>query len=216
MRLRRKPWVDEAIHDFDDFVFPKDKPANEEQKGNWENVFGRSGRLYVELGTGKGDFISQLALRNPDVNFIGIEAQQDVLYSAAKKIRELNLTNVKLLTFDINNIENIFAEGEIDQLYINFCDPWPKARHAKRRLTHVGFLRRYAKLLKKPGRLIFKTDNRPLFDFSLEQFEEAGLKVEDVSFDLHAENRPDNIMTEYERKFSAFGEKINRCEVVFS
>ena len=99
MRLRRKPWVDEAIHDFDDFVFPKDKPANEEQKGNWENVFGRSGRLYVELGTGKGDFISQLALRNPDVNFIGIEAQQDVLYSAAKKIRELNLTNVKLLTF---------------------------------------------------------------------------------------------------------------------
>ena len=216
MRLRRKPWVDEAIHDFDDFVFPKDKPANEEQKGNWEKVFGRSGRLYVELGTGKGDFISQLALRNPDVNFIGIEAQQDVLYSAAKKIKEMNLTNVKLLTFDINNIENIFAEGEIDQLYINFCDPWPKARHAKRRLTHVGFLRRYAKLLKKPGRLIFKTDNRPLFDFSLEQFEEAGLKVEDVSFDLHAENRPDNIMTEYERKFSGFGEKINRCEVVFS
>ena len=216
MRLRRKPWVDEAIHDFDDFVFPKDKPANEEQKGNWENVFGRSGRLYVELGTGKGDFISQLALRNPDVNFIGIEAQQDVLYSAAKKIKELNLTNVNLLTFDINNIENIFAEGEIDQLYINFCDPWPKARHATRRLTHVGFLRRYAKLLKKPGRLIFKTDNRPRFDFSLEQFEEAGLKVEDVSFDLHAENRPDNIMTEYERKFSGFGEKINRCEVVFS
>ncbi len=216
MRLRRKPWVDEAIHDFDDFVFPKDRPAGEEQKGCWQQVFGRPGSLYVELGTGKGDFISQLALRHPEVNFIGIEAQQDVLYSAAKKVRALGLTNVKLLVFDINNIENIFAEHEVDQFYINFCDPWPKARHAKRRLTYVGFLRRYEKLLKKPGRLIFKTDNRPLFDFSLEQFAEAGLAVEDVSFDLHSENRPDNIMTEYERKFSGFGEKINRCEVVFA
>ena len=203
MRLRRKPWVDEAIHDFDDFVFPKDKPAGEEQKGRWHEVFGRQAPLYVELGTGKGDFISQLA-------------QQDVLYSAAKKIRELGLTNVKLLVFDINNIETIFDQPEVDQFYINFCDPWPKARHAKRRLTHIGFLHRYDKLLKKPGKLIFKTDNRPLFDFSLEQFQEAGLQVEDVSFDLHSENRPDNIMTEYERKFSGFGEKINRCEVVFA
>lgn len=216
MRLRRKPWVDEAIHDFDDFVFPKDRPAGEEQRGHWQEVFGREAPLYVELGTGKGDFISQLALRHPDVNFIGIEAQQDVLYSAAKKIRELGLTNVRLLVFDINNIETIFDQPEVDQFYINFCDPWPKARHAKRRLTHIGFLRRYEKLLKKPGRLIFKTDNRPLFDFSLEQFQEAGLKVEDVSFDLHSENRPDNIMTEYEHKFSGFGEKINRCEVVFA
>ena len=215
MRLRRKPWVDEAIHDFDDFVFPKDRPAGEEQKGSWRQVFGREGRLYVELGTGKGDFISQLALRHPDVNFIGIEAQQDVLYSAAKKVRELGLTNVRLLVFDINNIESIFAEHEVDQFYINFCDPWPKKRHAKRRLTHVGFLEKYRRLLKKPGELHFKTDNRPLFDFSLEQFEEAGLRVQDVSYDLHAENRPDNIMTEYERKFSGFGEKINRCEVIF-
>ena len=215
MRLRRKPWVDEAIHAFDDFVFPKDKPASEEQKGRWSEVFGRSAQLHVELGMGKGDFISQLAQRHPEINFIGIEAQQDVLYSAAKKVRELGLTNVRMLSFDINNIENIFAEHEVDQFYINFCDPWPKARHAKRRLTHVGFLKRYGKLLKKPGKLIFKTDNRPLFDFSLEQFEEAGLKVEDVSFDLHSENRPDNIMTEYERKFSGFGEKINRCEVLF-
>ena len=115
MRLRRKPWVDEAIHDFDDFVFPKDKPAGEEQKGRWHEVFGRQAPLYVELGTGKGDFISQLALRHPEVNFIGIEAQQDVLYSAAKKIRELGLTNVKLLVFDINNIETIFDQPEVDQ-----------------------------------------------------------------------------------------------------
>ena len=98
---------------------------------------------------------------------------------------------------------------------MNFCDPWPKARHAKRRLTHVNFLEKYRRLLKKGGELFFKTDNRPLFDFSLEQFELAGLQVADISFDLHAEQRPDNIMTEYERKFSGFGEKINRCEVTF-
>ncbi len=125
------------------------------------------------------------------------------------------LKNVRLLVFDINKIEDIFAPGEVDRFYINFCDPWPKKRHAKRRLTHVGFLEKYRGLLKSGGRIHFKTDNRPLFDFSLEQFEEAKLTVQDVSFDLHAENRPDNIMTEYERKFSGFGEKINRCEVVF-
>lgn len=215
MRLRRKPWVDEAIHQFDAFVYPKDKPASEEQRGSWDKEFARQAPLHVELGTGKGDFITQLALRNPHINYIGIEAQQDVLYMAAKKVAEQEIPNIKLLVFDINNIENIFAEGEVDQFYINFCDPWPKARHAKRRLTHVGFLRRYSKLLKHPGKLIFKTDNRPLFDFSLEQFQEAGLQVNDVSFDLHSENRPDNIMTEYERKFSGFGEKINRCEVTF-
>jgi tRNA (guanine-N7-)-methyltransferase len=207
--------VDQAIHNFDDFVFPKDNPASDDQKGRWDQVFGRKAPLHVELGTGKGDFISQMALGHPDINFIGIEAQQDVLYMAAKKIRELEITNVRLLVFDINHIEEIFDHGEVDQFYINFCDPWPKARHAKRRLTHVGFLRRYSVLLKHPGKLEFKTDNRPLFDFSLEQFQEAGLKVEDVSYDLHAEHRPDNIMTEYERKFSGFGEKINRCEVIF-
>lgn len=216
MRLRRKPWIDQAIHEYDDFVFTKDAPANETQKGKWKaEVFQREAPLFVELGTGKGDFITQLALKNPQNNYIGIEAQQDVIYIAARKVRELNLPNVKLLVFDINNIENIFEQDEVDGFFINFCDPWPKSRHAKRRLTHVNFLERYRKLLKKEGKLIFKTDNRPLFDFSLEQFEEAKLKVEDVSFDLHAENRPDNIMTEYERKFSGLGEKINRCEVSF-
>ena len=178
-------------------------------------MFGRQAPLHVELGTGKGDFISQLAEREPDVNFIGIEAQQDVLYAAAKKVAERELRNVRLLVFDINGIERIFAPGEVDRFYINFCDPWPKKRHYKRRLTYAGFLEKYRRLLKRGGELHFKTDNHPLFLFSLGQFEEAGLTVRDVSYDLHAENRPDNIMTEYERKFSGFGEKIHRCEVVF-
>lgn len=217
MRLRRKPWVNEAIHEFDDFVFSKDCPASEEQKGHWrDEVFERQADLFVELGTGKGDFISNLAERFPEKNFIGIEAEQDVLYSAAKKVQEKALTNVRLLVFDIHQIAEIFAPEEVSGFYLNFCDPWPKARHAKRRLTHVSFLEKYRQLLKKDGRLFFKTDNRPLFDFSLEQFKEASLQVRDVSYDLHAEARPDNIMTEYERKFSGFGEKINYCEVLFS
>ncbi len=148
MRLRRKPWVDEAIHDFDAFVFPKDAPASEAEQGRWAEVFGRQAPLHVELGTGKGDFISQLAEREPDVNFIGIEAQQDVLYAAAKKVAEKELRNVRLLVFDINGIERIFAPGEVDRFYINFCDPWPKKRHYKRRLTYAGFLEKYRRLLK--------------------------------------------------------------------
>jgi tRNA (guanine-N7-)-methyltransferase len=216
MRLRRKPWIDEAIKDFSEFVYSRECKIGEEKKGKWNDVFGRKGELHVELGTGKGDFISQMAERYPEFNFIGIEAQQDVLYSAAKKVKEKNLANVRLLVFDINEIETIFASGEVDRFYVNFCDPWPKARHAKRRLTHVNFLEKYRGLLRTGGELFFKTDNRPLFDFSLEQFAEAMLEIRDVSFDLHAENRPENIMTEYERKFSGFGEKINRCEVVFS
>lgn len=215
MRLRRKPWVDKAIHDFDAFVFSRDQEIGEEKQGHWADIFDRQAPLYVELGTGKGDFISQFAERHSEINFIGIEMQQDVLYSAAKKIAEKELTNVRLLVFDINKIETIFAPGEVDRFFINFCDPWPKTRHAKRRLTYVGFLEKYRKLLRPQGELHFKTDNRPLFDFSLQQFEEAGLTVRDVTFDLHAENRPDNIETEYERKFSGFGEKINRCEVIF-
>ena len=215
MRLRRKPWVDKAIHDFDDFVFPKDAPASEEQQGRWSEVFGREAPLYVELGTGRGDFISQMAEREPGVNFIGIEAQQDVLYAAAKKVAAMELKNVRLLVFDIHEIERIFAPGEVDRFFLNFCDPWPKKRHYKRRLTYRGFLEKYRHLLKKGGELHFKTDNRPLFDFSLKEFEAAELAVRDVSYDLHAEGRPDNIMTEYERKFSGYGEKINRCEVIF-
>lgn len=217
MRLRRKPWIDEAILDFNDFVYTKGQSPSEEIKGHWHEVFDRQAPLYVELGTGKGDFISKTAALHPEVNFIGIELQQDVLYYAAKKVKELGLTNVRLMVFNIEQIENIFAEDEVDRFYINFCDPWPKARHAKRRLTYIGFLEKYRKLLKDNGELFFKTDNKPLFDFSLEQFELANLKVNALTFDLHnSKYQANNIMTEYERKFSGFGEKINRCEVIFT
>ena len=215
MRLRRKPWVDEAIHEFDDFVTSEGAKLGEEQKGHWAEKFGREAPLHVELGCGKGDFISQMAERCPEINFVGIEMQQTVLYTAAKKVAEKGLKNVRLLVFDINHIEEIFAPGEVARFYINFCDPWPKKRHAKRRLTYRSFLEKYRNLLASGGEIHFKTDNRPLFDFSLGEFEYARLAVRDISYDLHGKNRPDNIMTEYERKFSGFGEKINRCEVIF-
>ncbi|MBQ7515404.1 MAG: tRNA (guanosine(46)-N7)-methyltransferase TrmB [Schwartzia sp.] len=215
MRLRRKPWIETAIHEFDSFVYPKDRPAGEAERGHWHEIFGRRAPLYVELGTGKGDFISQIAVREPQHDFIGIEAEQDVLYRAAAKVAALSLPNVRLLVFDIKDMATLFLPGEIDGLYLNFCDPWPKKRHFKRRLTYREFLETYRLLLKPGGKLWFKTDNRPLFEFSLEEFAAAGLTVADVSYDLHAEARPDNIETEYERKFSGFGEKIHRCEVTF-
>ena len=208
MRLRRKPWVDEAIHEFDDFVFSRDSVLGEEKKGNWAKIFEREAPLYLELGMGKGDFMLGFCQTHPEVNFIGIELQQDVLFNAARKARDAKINNARLLVFDITDIQNIFDENEIDRIYLNFSDPWPKRRHAKRRLTHRNYLLKYKKLLKLNGELCFKTDNRPLFDFSIEEFAALNMETLDISYDLHAENRPDNIMTEYERKFSAKGEKI--------
>lgn len=212
VRLRKKPWVEEALDTFSNLVF---KNPGEELVGQWQEVFGRKAPLFVELGTGKGRFITELATRHQDINLVGIEAQQDVLYYAAKKVQERELTNVRLLVFDINNLLTIFAPGEVDRLYINFCDPWPKNRHAKRRLTHVNFLDKYAAILKPGGQLFFKTDNEELFAFSLEQFAERKLHLENVTHDLHNSDYQGNIMTEYEEKFSSKGMKIHRAEVTF-
>ena len=207
MRLRRKPWVDEAIKEFNSFVFVKDDDDVFTKKGAWSP----NSPLYVELGTGKGDFLRQKAALLPQVNFVGLELQQDVLYSAAKKISDAGLTNVRLAVFDINRIEEIFAPGEVARFYINFCDPWPKLRHAKRRLTYRAFLQKYRRLLVPKGELFFKTDNRLLFDFSLGEFAAENLTVRVADFDAV----PDDAPTEYEQKFRAKGNPICRAEAVF-
>ena len=211
MRLRKKPHTDEKLKNFSDFVIEKEKLDG--IGGHWAEKFGDdlTRKLYVELGTGKGDFITQIAEKYPDINFLGVEVEPTVVLAAARKVHEKNLSNVRLAIFDINHIAEIFAEDEVDRFYINFCDPWHKKRHAKRRLTHVRFLEMYRKILKAGSEIHFKTDNLALFDFSLEQFELAGYKVRDVNFDLHADEPLDNIRTEYENKFSAQGVKINRC-----
>jgi len=207
LRLRKKPHTDEKLKQFEDFVTVGEvEPIKKDL----------TRELYVELGTGMGDFITQIAERNPQINFIGLEVEKTCVLSAARKVREKNLSNVRLIVFDVNNISELFGEHEVDRLYINFCDPWPKKRHAKRRLTHVRFLEMYKKILKPEGEIYFKTDNRALFDFSLEQFALAGLEVRDVTNDLHADEPPDNIRTAYENKFSAAGVPINSCIARFA
>ena len=212
MRLRKKPHTLEKLENFSDFVTTA--KIDSSRAGQWKKIFGNENPLYVELGTGKGDFICAMAEKNPQINFVGLEMEAEVVLKAARKIDEKNLSNVKIIVFNVNNIEEIFAENEIDRLYINFCDPWPKKKHAKRRLTYITFLQKYKKILKHGGEIHFKTDNRALFDFSLEQFELASLKVNEISYDLHAEEPPENVRTEYENKFSAAGVPINRCVVV--
>jgi tRNA (guanine-N7-)-methyltransferase len=213
LRLRKKPWVAEALTGFSDIVVQN---PGEGLQGKWQDLFKKSLPLHVELGTGKGRFIIGMGEQHRElVNFVGIEAKEEVLYAAAQKVRERELTNVQLLVFDVNNILTIFAPGEIDRLYINFCDPWPKVRHAKRRLTHIGFLKKYRLVLKPGGQLWFKTDNRALFEFSLEQFSEFGLEVTNVTYDLLHSDFAGNVMTEYETKFSSQGQPIYRCEVNF-
>lgn len=211
MRLRRKPWIEEAIHDYADYAYVEGKPEN---KGHWRDVFSEPNRpFHVELGTGKGRFIAGMCEAYPAVNFLGLEVQLGVMYYAAQKLYEKGLSNGKVMLFDIEGIENIFAEGEVDQFYINFCDPWPKARHAKRRLTHRNFLARYEKLLAKGGEIHFKTDNEDLFHFSVEEFKEVGWTLREVCYDLHATNLA-NVRTEYEDKFSAKGQPIFRLEAI--
>ena len=209
MRLRRKPWIDTAILDYADFVTPLGGDWTR-FAGAWTETFGRTAPLHVEIGVGKGDFLTELAARNPNVNYVGLEAQQGVLYFAARKAAARELPNVRLLIFDAAHLTELFDSGEVDRIYLNFSDPWPKARHAKRRLTSEVFLARYAAVLKEGGAIHFKTDNAGLFAYSLETMEREGWLLSHVTHDLHALAEPDNIMTEYERKFSARGAKIGR------
>lgn len=209
MRLRRKPWIDTAILDYADFVTPLggDWTAF---TGHWSETFGREASLHVEIGVGKGVFLTELAAQSPDVNYVGLEMQQGVLFFAARKAAERGLKNLRLVVFDAARLTELFAPREVDRIYLNFSDPWPKARHAKRRLTSPLFLARYRTVLKADGELRFKTDNMGLFDYSLETMAAQGWHLSDVTHDLHALGEADNIMTEYERKFSARGAKIGR------
>lgn len=200
------------MDDYADIVFKK---PDESLRGRWHTIFGNKNPIHVELGTGRGRFITEMALLHPENNFIGLEAQIDVLYNAAIKARERQVGNLRLMVFDINYIETIFAEQEVTRFYINFCDPWPKNRHAKRRLTHRSFLEKYRGLLPPGGQLFFKTDNEKLFEFSLNEFAAAGLRLGNITFDLHNSGFAGNVMTEYEQRFSSKGMRIFRCEAAF-
>ena len=185
-----------------------------EQKGKWNEVFGNDNPIHIEVGMGKGKFIMELARQNPDVNYVGIEKYSSVLFRALEKRPELEQDNLVFIRMDAEELPEVFAKDEVERIYLNFSDPWPKDRHAKRRLTSKQFLGRYDTFLVPDGRVIFKTDNRPLFDFSLEQVEEANWILENHTFDLHnSEYVEGNIMTEYESKFVAEGKPINRMVI---
>lgn len=211
MRLRRKPWIDEAILEYAPYTIMEN---HEIHKGHWRDLFKEPSKpLYMELGTGKGRFIAGMAQAHPESNFIGFEVQIGVMYYAAQKLFEQHIDNAKVSLFDIAGIEDVVAPNEVDRFYINFCDPWPKAKHAKRRLTYHTFLERYARLLKDDGEIHFKTDNEGLFMFSLEEFKTCGWTLKNVTYDLHATDMP-NIRTEYEEKFSGKGQPIYRLEAI--
>lgn len=181
-------------------------------KGKWrEEYFKNDNPIYVEIGTGKGRFITTLAENNPDINYVGIEKYSSVLIRALEKQQELQLNNLIFIRMDAENVNDIFEKEEIDKIYLNFSDPWPKDRHAKRRLTSRQFLARYNEFLKKEGTVEFKTDNRDLFDFSVEETKEAGWNIEQITYDLHnSEMNEGNVMTEYEIRFSSEGTPINK------
>lgn len=184
----------------------------EEYKGRWKEVFLNDNPIQIEIGMGKGQFITSLALKNSNINYIGIEKYSSVLVRAIEKQQELELDNLCFIRMDAEAIINVFAKNEIDKIYLNFSDPWPKDRHAKRRLTARQFLERYDQILKPEGRIEFKTDNRALFDFSLEEVNDTEWILEACTFDLHHEDKmkEGNIMTEYEEKFSAIGNPIHK------
>lgn len=210
MRLRNVRGAKEAIEE-NHYVIKE--PA--EYRGRWCELFGNDHPLHIEVGMGKGRFITTLAEQNPDINYIGIEKFSSVLIRALEKQNELQLPNLYFLREDAADLPEIFEKAEVDRIYLNFSDPWPKDRHAKRRLTSKEFFARYDLILAKDGEVQFKTDNRMLFDFSLEQVAEAGWKLQMSTFDLHhSEYAQGNIMTEYEERFLAKGNPICKLTAV--
>lgn len=211
MRLRNKPWAKDALASHPEMVI-----QNPEQwKGRWQERFGNDNPIHIEIGSGKGQFVSGMAKNNPNINYIGIEIQESVLVVALEKALAADVPNLQLLHVNGGQVTDYFEKGEVNQIYLNFSDPWPKKRHAKRRLTHESFLVGYEQVLPPFGELHFKTDNRGLFEYSLASFSQFGLILKQVWLDLHKVDFPENVMTEYEEKFSAKGHPIYRVEVIF-
>ena len=223
MRLRRKAGTKLALQQMDELVVIQPK----EWRGRWHERFGNRHPIHVELGMGKGRFINEMSVRHPEWNFIGIDRYDELLRRASEKVvesqSELELfkeshnkpNNLILVLGNIETIEEMFARGEIERIYLNFSDPWPKTRHAERRLTHRNFVTKYIELLNSRGEIHFKTDSRSLFEFSLNTFAEMGLMMRNISLDLHGNGlTPNHVMTEYEAKFHEQGMPIYRVEVI--
>lgn len=200
MRLRKVAGAEDRLNENKTYFVS----SPEENKGIWKSVFSNENQLHVEIGCGKGGFIVENAKKNPNINFIAIEKYDSVLIRVLEKIENEDIPNLRLVLFDANDISLLFGDKEVDTIYLNFSDPWPKNKHARRRLTSSIFLNQYKNILSDNGQIIQKTDNRHLFESSLESFCNNGWSMFDISLDLHKEDEP-NICTEYEEKFSKFG-----------
>lgn len=213
MRARYKPWAADLIEAHPEIVIPNPEAL----KGKWHEEFGNDHPIHIEAGSGKGRFITGMAQANPDINYIGIELFESVIVTALQGALEPEggIPNLRLLQVNAQELETFFEAGEIDRVYLNFSDPWPKTRHAKRRLTHESFLKLYERVLPEGGEIHFKTDNRGLFEYSLTSISEYGMLLKDVSLDLHANEPEWNLMTEYEEKFLKKGQPIYRLEAKF-
>ncbi|BAK81615.1 tRNA (guanosine(46)-N7)-methyltransferase TrmB [Candidatus Arthromitus sp. SFB-rat-Yit] len=202
MRLRRKAWARPELLESNLFI-----KNPREFKGRFHELFGNKNDICLELGCGKGKFIENIAKENMDKNFVAVDLKDEVLVYVKRKCEELNLNNVRILSFDINYIDEVFEENEVLDIYLNFSTPWPKARHNKRRLTYPRFLQKYIKIMKDDSKIILKTDHEEFFLASIEYLEENDFEIIYKTFDLHSENIK-NIMTEYEEKFINKGMKI--------
>ncbi|MBO7095828.1 MAG: tRNA (guanosine(46)-N7)-methyltransferase TrmB [Lachnospiraceae bacterium] len=213
MRLKNVPGCRERIAD-SEYVIPEEELV--QTAGKWNERFEKPAPIRIEIGMGKGRFLHELALQNPDINYIGIEKYSAVLLRAVQKMEEDPKPNLRFVRMDAETIADVFAPGEVDRIYLNFSDPWPKDRHAKRRLPSREFLARYDKILVEGGRIEFKTDNRIFFDWAVEQLEDTKWKADLITYDLHADPAllEGNVMTEYEERFSSMGNPI--CKYIIS
>ena len=211
MRMRRKKHREDRMENCSELIL-KDIT---EYKNDIKSAFGNDKPLHMEIG-GKGKFILETAEKNPEINFIAVEKCPDVLVLALEKVKAVGLTNVRFVSGDVNMFSEFDSTSKCDIIYLNFCDPWKKNKYAKRRLTHANFLSIYKKLLKPGGELYFKTDNKMLFEFSLNSFSDFGLRLKNITFDLANSNYEGNVMTEYETSFSNLGQPIYRCEAIFN
>ncbi|MDD9266455.1 tRNA (guanosine(46)-N7)-methyltransferase TrmB [Paenibacillus sp. GCM10023248] len=224
MRLRGRKGIREDIERQKELVVLNAK----DHQGKWAELFGNNNPIHAELGMGKGRFISEMSKKYPHINFIGVDMYDELIRKASEKAKAahdiqtsdeeddvLSIPNLRLMLFNIEHIEEAFAQGELERIYLNFSDPWPKKKHARRRLTHPGFVAKYQQILNANGEIHLKTDSQSLFEFSLNSFADMGLRMRNISLNLHAEGfHPDHVMTEYETKFASQGMNIHRCEVV--
>lgn len=211
MRLRNKPEAPTKIASYPQYI----PETPEDWKGKWQSRFKNDNPIHIEVGTGKGRFIYEMAKLHPEINYIGIEIQMSVIVTALDKLIEIELPNLQLLQVNGGELTQYFAENEINQVYLNFSDPWPKKKHEKRRLTYQSFLSVYEEILVPKGEIHFKTDNQGLFEYSLASFSQYGMILKQVWLHLHESDFEGNVMTEYEEKFSNKGNRIYRVEAQF-